>query len=167
VKKIIIVAKAKNNVIGKDNQLIWKLSDDLKKFKACTTGHYIIMGRKTFESMGKPLPNRVSVVITRNKAYTVPEGHFVAHDLEEAFKICASKNEDKVFIIGGAEIYTQALPYCDELLITEVHASPDGDAFFPIIPQEDWVKISQEHHQKDEKNEYDFDFVTYQKVTSI
>jgi dihydrofolate reductase len=164
VKKIIIVAKAQNQVIGKDNQLIWRLSDDLKKFKSLTTGHFIIMGRKTFESMGKPLPNRTSVVITRNEKYNVPEGHFLVHSLRDAFNLCEKLEQETVFVIGGAEIYQQALPLVDELLVSEVHASPKGDAFFPEIDQEVWKKTDVEHYFKNEKNEFDFDFVRYQKI---
>jgi dihydrofolate reductase len=164
MKKIIIVAKAKNNVIGKDNQLIWKLSDDLKKFKALTSGHHIIMGRKTFESMGKPLPNRTSIVITRNTNYEVPEGHFVVHSLQEAFDLSDQMQQESVFVIGGAEIYEQALSHCDELMITEVNTAPNGDAFFPEFSVKEWKKINEEHFEKNEKNEFDFDFVTYQKI---
>ncbi|AWW33238.1 dihydrofolate reductase [Echinicola strongylocentroti] len=160
----IIVAKANNNVIGKDNQLIWRLSADLRHFKQHTTGHYIIMGRKTYESMGKPLPNRTSVVITRNNDYQVPDGHFVVHSLEKAIAIAKESGQEKVFVIGGAEIYKQSLPYVDEMIITEVNCTPEGDAFFPEFSPENWKKISEEPHTKDEKNQFDYTFVTYQKV---
>ncbi len=163
MKISIIVAKAKNNVIGKDNQLIWKLSSDLRLFKKLTTDHHIVMGRKTYESVGKPLPNRTSVVITRNKDFKLPEGHFVFNSLEEAVQLCISKNLEQIYIIGGAEIYRQALPICDELIVTEVDASPQGDVFFPEIDPNTWKIISQEHFQKDEKNEYDFDLVIYRR----
>ncbi|GGF37707.1 dihydrofolate reductase [Echinicola rosea] len=160
----IIVAKANNNVIGKDNQLIWRLSADLRHFKQQTTGHYIIMGRKTYESMGKPLPNRTSVVITRNRNYQVPEGHYVVHGLGEAIDLAKSKGLEKAFVIGGAEIYKQALPCVDEMVITEVNCAPEGDAFFPEFPSENWKKTSEEFHEKDDKNQFDYTFVTYQKV---
>ncbi|ERM84551.1 hypothetical protein P872_24340 [Rhodonellum psychrophilum GCM71 = DSM 17998] len=166
LKISIIVAKSLNNVIGKDNQLIWRLSSDMKLFKGKTTGFPIIMGRKTYESMGKPLPNRISIVITRNKEYQLPEGHFVVHSLEEAIQLCISRKFDQVFIIGGAEIYQQALPLCDELLVTEINVELQGDAFFPEIDSEIWERISEVHFQKDEKNDYDFDFVTYKKIQS-
>lgn len=164
MKIIIIVAKALNNVIGKDNQLIWRLSADLQLFKSHTTGHHIIMGRKTYESVGKPLPNRTSIVITNNHDFKVPEGHLVVHSLEEAIQFCIGKKLDKVFIIGGAEIYRQALPIADELMVTEVNAMPEGDVFFPEIDQSEWKMVSTTSYLKDEKNEYDFDFVVYKNV---
>ncbi|UCS95791.1 dihydrofolate reductase [Echinicola marina] len=160
----IIVAKAKNNVIGKDNQLIWKLSADLKHFKKHTTGHFIIMGRKTYESMGKPLPNRTSIVITRNSEYSIPEGHYIVHDLQDALELTKKNHQEKVFIIGGGEIYKQALAFTDELLITEVDCHPEGDTYFPSIDPEDWKIVQKETHQKDEKNEYDFSFITYKRA---
>jgi dihydrofolate reductase len=164
LKISIIVAKAKNNVIGKDNQLIWRLSADLQLFKSHTVGHHIIMGRKTYESVGKPLPNRTSIVITNNQDFRVPEGHMVAHSLEEAIQICIGKKLDNVFIIGGAEIYQQALPIADELMITEVNAMPEGDVFFPEFDKNEWKIVSTTSYLRDEKNEYDFDFVIYKKV---
>lgn len=164
MKISIIVAKAKNNVIGKDNQLIWKLSSDLKFFKQITSGHHIIMGRKTYESVGKPLPNRTSLVITRNQDFTLPEGHHVFHSLQDAIKYCIGKHLDQVYIIGGAEIYKQAMDMADELLVTEVDAAPDGDVYFPEIKKEDWKKTSSEKHKRDERNEYNFEFVTYKKI---
>ena len=118
MKISIIVAKSLNNVIGKDNQLIWRLSADLQLFKTHTSGHHIIMGRKTFESIGKPLPNRTSIVISRNPHFSVPEGHFISHSLEEAIQICIGKKLDQVFIIGGAEIYSQAIAIAEEFLVT-------------------------------------------------
>lgn len=159
----IIVAKAKNNVIGKDNQLIWRLSSDLKHFKRQTTGHHLIMGRKTYESMGKPLPNRTSIVITRNPDYQIPEGHHVVNGLEEALELAKSKNLEKVFIAGGAEIYDLAIPYSDEMIITEVDCSPSGDAFFPKVDWSEWKKVEEDFHPKDEKNEYNCTFLTYQR----
>ncbi|WP_317195542.1 dihydrofolate reductase [Echinicola shivajiensis] len=160
----IIVAKAKNNVIGKDNQLIWKLSADLKHFKNHTTGHYIIMGRKTYESMGKPLPNRTSVVITRNSDYSIPDGHHIVHHLQDALDLAKKNNQDKVFIIGGGEIYKQAIELSDELLVTEVDCSPEGDTYFPNISANKWKVVQKEAFQKDEKNEYDFSFITYKRA---
>ncbi|MDN3670206.1 dihydrofolate reductase [Echinicola jeungdonensis] len=162
----IIVAKAKNNVIGKDNKLIWRLSSDLKHFKRQTTGHYLIMGRKTYESMGKPLPNRTSIVITRKSEYPIPEGHYIVHGLDEALELAKSKNLEKVFIAGGAEIYEQALPYTHEMIITEVDCAPSGDAFFPKVDWSDWKKVSEEFHPKDEKNEYDSTFLTFKRIKS-
>jgi dihydrofolate reductase len=163
LKITIIVAKALNNVIGKDNQLIWRLSADLQLFKSQTSGHHIIMGRKTYESVGRPLPNRTSIVITKNTEYSIPEGHMVAHSLEEAIQICIGKKLDQVFVIGGAEIYRQALPLADELMVTEVHAMPEGDVFFPEIDKNEWTELSTTSFKKDEKNQYDFDFVVYKR----
>lgn len=159
----IIVAKAKNNVIGKDNQLIWHLSADLKHFKHHTTGHYIIMGRKTYESMGKPLPNRTSVVITRNPDYTIPDGHYVVYSLKDALDLAAKNQQDKVYIIGGGEIYNQALPLTDELLVTEVDCCPEGDTFFPELDEKEWEKVEEETHSKDEKNQFNYTFITYKR----
>ena len=164
MKISIIVAKAKNGVIGKDNQLIWRLSADLQLFKSHTTGHHIIMGRKTYESVGKPLPNRTSIVITNNQDFKVPEGHIVAHSLEEAIQLCIGKKLDNVFIIGGAEIYKQALPIADELMVTEVNAMPDGDVFFPEIDKTIWKETSRENFKADENNKYDYSFVTFERI---
>ena len=164
MKISIIVAKAKNDVIGKDNELVWKLSTDLKLFKKITSGHHIIMGRKTFESVGRPLPNRTSVVITRNKNFGLPEGHIVAHSMEEAIQLCIGRHLDQVFIIGGAEIYKQALKIADELLVTQVDAYPEGDVFFPKIDPKIWQLVSSEHYEKDQYNQYSFDFVVYKKT---
>ncbi|HSJ69183.1 MAG TPA: dihydrofolate reductase [Anditalea sp.] len=163
MKISLIVAKAKNNVIGKDNGLVWKLSADLRHFKSTTTGHHLIMGRKTFESTDKPLPNRTSVVITRNENYTVPEGHIVVTDLQEALKACRLKKLEKIFISGGGEIYKIALPYVDEMIITEVDAKPEGDTFFPDVNWNEWQETSRDHHSSDEKNEYSFDIVNYRR----
>jgi dihydrofolate reductase len=163
LKISIIVAKSLNNVIGKDNQLIWRLSADLQLFKTHTSGHHIIMGRKTFESIGKPLPNRTSIVISRNPNFSVPEGHFISHSLEEAIQICIGKKLDQVFIIGGAEIYSQAIAIADELLVTEVNAILEGDVFFPEIDKNEWTVISSHSYKKDEKNQFDFDFVVYKR----
>ncbi|EKB50390.1 dihydrofolate reductase [Cecembia lonarensis] len=163
MKISIIVAKAKNDVIGKDNELIWKLSSDLKLFKKFTTGHHIIMGRKTYESVGRPLPNRTSVVITRNKNFSLPEGHIVVHSLPEAIQICIGKQLNQVFIIGGAEIYKEALPIADELMVSHVDVAPEGDAYFPSIDPESWQVVSNEHYEKDKNNQYSFDFVIYKR----
>jgi dihydrofolate reductase len=163
LKISIIVAIAKNNVIGKDNQLPWHLPEDLKHFKRKTEGHHLIMGRKTYESMGKPLPNRTSIVITRNKNYTVPPGHFVVHDLEAALEIAKNRNLQQVFVLGGAEIFRLALPLVDEMIITEIQATPEGNTFFPLWDESKWEMSSRSDFLKDEKNPYDYSFVTYQK----
>lgn len=155
----LIVAAAENNAIGKDNKLIWHLSDDLKRFKALTKGHHIIMGRKTFESFSKPLPNRTHIVITRQTHYRVPTGIIVVNTLEEAINI--AKNDSRPFIIGGGEIYKQAMVFADKIEITRVHQSFDADTFFPEISPTIWKETFKEFHSKDDKNEYDFTFITY------
>ena len=153
----IIVAAAKNGVIGKDNQLLWKLSEDLKLFKKRTTGHAIIMGRKTFDSIGKALPNRVNIVISRNK-YLKIEGCEVSKSLENAIEIAQEKSEQQeVFIIGGEKIYHLAQPLATKLYLTKVDAEMEGDAFFDDTPYKDWKVVSSVSYSKDEKNEFDFE----------
>lgn len=159
MKVSIIVAAAENNAIGKDNQLICRLSADLKRFKSLTMGHHIIMGRKTYESIGRPLPGRRSVIITRNKDYK-QEGCVVVHSLEEAFAIC---NDEEVFVIGGGEIYNQAFPLASNLYLTRMNAHIEGDTFIPEVKISEWNEIFREDHQKDEKNECDYSFVNYER----
>ncbi|MUU77822.1 dihydrofolate reductase [Winogradskyella endarachnes] len=156
----IIVAAGENNAIGKDNQLIWHLSDDLKHFKSLTNGHHIIMGRKTFESFPKPLPNRTHVVITRQKDYKAPDGVIIVNSLEDALD--ASRFDKQPFVIGGGEIYKQAMPLVDKLEITRVHADfENADTFFPEIDDSKWQEVSRKTHDADEKHAYAFSFITY------
>ena len=157
----IIVAAAENNVIGKDNQLIWHLSDDLKRFKNLTNGHHIIMGRKTFESFPKPLPNRTHVVITRQENYNVPQGVIIANSLADA--IDKAKEDNQPFIIGGGEIYKQALLFADKIELTRVHHTFEGDTFFPEIDPNNWKETNREFREADEKHQYAFSFITYVK----
>jgi dihydrofolate reductase len=157
---IIIAAIASNNALGKDNQLIWHLPADLKRFKSTTLGQTVVMGRKTFESLGKALPNRNNIVITRNKNFIAADVT-VVHSLKQALEI--SKGKEKIYILGGAEIYTQALPFADLLDLTLVHADVKADTFFPVIDQSIWKEIRREDHKKDDKNTYDYSFVTYKK----
>lgn len=159
----IIAAKAENNVIGKDNQLIWHLPADLKFFKSKTSGHHIIMGRKTFESIGKALPNRTTVIITRNKDYRPPVGCLVCNSLNEAFEIAKKNGETEAFITGGSEIYKLGLEEADKLYITEVKAVFDGDTYFPEIDKTKWAESDCFSYQPDEKNKYAYDFVEYSK----
>jgi dihydrofolate reductase len=154
----LIAAVAQNNALGKDNQLLWHLPDDFKRFKNITSGHYIIMGRKTFESFPKPLPNRTHVIITLQKEYK-PEGCIVVNSLEEAIQSCP-KQED-IFIIGGGEIYKQSIAIADKIDITRVHNSFEADTFFPEIEIEKWQLIFEEFHSKDERHDFDFTFQTY------
>ncbi|NJX14492.1 dihydrofolate reductase [Tamlana crocina] len=157
----IIAAAAENNAIGKDNQLIWHLSDDLKRFKALTSGHHIIMGRKTFESFPKPLPNRTHVVITRQANYQAPDGVIIVNSLEDALD--ASKSDKQPFIIGGGQIYKQAMGIADKIELTRVHSTFEADAFFPEIDFNVWKETNNVFHKKDSDNEFDFSFLTYER----
>ncbi|MEP6803353.1 MAG: dihydrofolate reductase [Flavobacterium sp.] len=157
---IMIAAVAENNALGKNNELVWHLPNDFKRFKSLTTNHHIIMGRKTFESFPKPLPNRVHVVITRQKDYN-PEGCIVVDSIEKAIAVCP-QNEDS-YIIGGGEIYNLALPYTDIIEITKVHHTFEADAFFPEINNDEWQLVESEENFKDEKHLYDYTYETYIK----
>lgn len=156
----LIAAAAENNALGKNNDLIWHLPDDFKRFKAITSGHYIIMGRKTFESFPKPLPNRTHVIITRQKNYN-PENCIVVNSLEKAIEICP-KDED-LFVIGGGEIYQQSIAIADKIELTRVHSTFEADTFFPEIDNTIWELVQEEFHPKDEKHLFDFSFQTYLK----
>lgn len=160
----IIAAAAENNALGKDNQLVWHLPDDFKRFKILTSGHFIIMGRKTFESFPKPLPNRTHVIITRQADYKVPEGCIVVSSLQEAIAFCPK--EEEVFVIGGGQIYQQAIDLVDKIDLTRVHTSVEADTFFPEIDLSKWELVFEEFHPKDEKHNFDFTFLTYKKVNS-
>lgn len=155
---IMIAAVAENNALGKNNNLLWHLPNDFKRFKEITSGHYIIMGRKTFESFPKPLPNRTHIIISRQKDFS-KEGCIVVQDLENALAVCP-KNED-IFVIGGGEIYKQFLPFADQLDITRVHNSFDADVYFPEIDLEIWQLTSDIFNQKDEKHLFDYSFQTF------
>ncbi|WP_298341794.1 dihydrofolate reductase [uncultured Algibacter sp.] len=157
----IIVAAAENNAIGLGNKLIWHLSDDLKRFKSLTNGHHIIMGRKTFESFPKPLPNRTHVVITRQKDYKAPEGVIIVHSLEDA--IDASKSDSQPFIIGGGQIYKQAMTIADKIELTRVHHDFDADTFFPEVDNSVWKETANVFHKKDGNHDYEFSFLTYER----
>ncbi|MEH1007257.1 dihydrofolate reductase [Winogradskyella sp. ECml5-4] len=159
----IIVAAGENNAIGKDNDLIWHLSDDLKRFKSLTNGHHIIMGRKTFESFPKPLPNRTHIVITRQEDYKAPSGVIIVNSLEDALD--AARLDKQPFIIGGGEIYKQAMPLVDKIEITRVHSEfKDADTFFPEIDKSKWQEVNRTTHKVDEKHAFAFSFITYLKV---
>jgi dihydrofolate reductase len=153
----IVVAIAENNAIGKNNQLLWHLPADLKHFKQITTGHTIIMGRKTFDSIGRPLPNRRNIVVTRTAGLQIP-GAEVTNTIAAALELCAA--EDEVFIIGGAEIYKSALTLTDRIYLTRVHASYDADAFFPEIDFGTWKETNIEKQLPDEKNHVAYTFST-------
>ena len=155
----LIVAVAANQVIGINNTLPWHLPEDLKRFRALTTGHHIIMGRKTYESLGRLLPGRTTVIVTRNKAYQL-EGALIAHSLEAAIKMCESDTE--AFIIGGAELYRDGLKHANKLYITEVEIEVNGDAFFPTIDLHQWQQTSREAHASAQG--LLFSYVTYTKL---
>ncbi len=155
----IIVAAGENDAIGKDNKLIWHLRDDLQRFKKLTSGHHIIMGRKTFESFPKPLPNRTHVVITRQNDFLVPEGVITVNSLEDALDV--AKNDSQPFIIGGGEIYKQAMPLADKIEITRVHHEFEADTFFPKIDNTIWKEVDNIFHKKDADHDYEFSFITY------
>lgn len=154
----LIVAVGKNNELGKENDLVWHLPNDFKRFKKLTTGHHIIMGRKTFESFPKLLPNRVHVVITRNEKYK-REGTIIVHSMKEALQI--AKNDTQPFIIGGGEIYSLGIPIADKIELTRVHGSFDADTFFPEIQINEWELIKEEHHNIDEHHKYAYTYLTY------
>lgn len=159
----MIVAAGENNEIGKDNDLIWHLSDDLKRFKSLTSGHHIIMGRKTFESFPKPLPNRTHIVITRQSNYKAPDGVIIVNSIEDAINI--AKKDSQPFIIGGGEIYKQAMPYASKIEITRVHATfPEADTFFPKIDTSIFKETSNVFHKKDDKHQYEFSFLTFERI---
>ena len=160
----IIAAIGSNNELGKDNDVIWHLPADLMRFKKVTTGHAIIMGRNTFESIGKPLPNRRSIIITRNTSYT-KEGCEVVHSLEDAINLI--QDQEHAFIIGGAQIYNESMNknLVDQLDITEVHQNFEADVFFPVIKNSIWKEVSRASFSSDEKNKFNYSFITYKKLT--
>lgn len=164
MRRSIIVARADNGVIGKDNELIWHMPHDLKFFKETTSGHYVLMGRKSFESVGKPLPNRLNIIITRNPDYAA-EGALVVHSLKDALVLAEQQKQQEVFILGGGEIYRQALEQqlVDRIYLTEIKGSFDGDTYFPELDESQWQETHREEYQADHKNPHDYAFVTLEK----
>ncbi|GLS25331.1 dihydrofolate reductase [Marinibactrum halimedae] len=164
MKKSIIVAMSQNGVIGIENQLPWHLPNDLKYFKKNTVGKPLIMGRRTFESIGRPLPNRLNIIVSRQSGLSI-DGVHVASSLEAAFDI-ASKNtsaDGEVMIAGGSQIYQLGLPLVDSLYVTHVHTTLEGDAYFPNVDWSNWQESFREDHKKCEKNSFDYSFVRYGK----
>jgi dihydrofolate reductase len=157
-----IVAVAQNGVIGRDGGLPWRLSDDLKRFKALTMGHTIVMGRKTFESIGRALPGRRSIVLTRDRSYQA-SGALVVHSLDEALDNC--RNEGEAFVIGGAALFSEALPRIQRLYLTRVEAQVSGDVRFPEVDWSQWDCERSEPLPADEKNEYSTTFQVYSRKT--
>ncbi len=154
----LIAAVSENNVIGNNNNLVWHLPADLKRFKQITSGHYVIMGRKTYESVGKPLPDRTNIIVTTNDKFTA-EGCIVVHSIKEALEY--SKEQDEVFILGGGNIYEQTIDIADKIYLTRIHGKFNGDTFFVNINVQVWLVESEELHQPDEKNSYAYTFINY------
>jgi dihydrofolate reductase len=164
MKLSIIAALSSNNVIGRNNEIPWRQSTDLKRLKALTMGHHLIMGRKTFESVGRALPGRTTVVITRRTDYA-PENVIVVNTLEDAIQVAREARDDEAFIAGGAEIYEQAMHRADRMYLTRVHAEIEGDTFFPEFDDvSEWHLTDAEHCEADEKNEYPYSFLTYDRA---
>lgn len=163
----MIVAQAKNRVIGRQNKLPWYLPGDLKYFKQVTMGKPVIMGRKTYESIGKPLPGRLNVVITRDPTYRL-EGAKVVHSLAEAIELSESQafidGVEEAMVIGGEQIYAQALPLAERLYVTQVHAEVEGDALFPELVLSDWDELGRDDFKAEGPNPYDYSFVVYQRA---
>ncbi|HHP7241314.1 MAG TPA: dihydrofolate reductase [Cyclobacteriaceae bacterium] len=166
MKISMIAAMSRNKVIGLNNDLPWHLPDDFKYFKATTSGHHVIMGRRNFESLQQafqPLPNRPNIIITRKDQYD-GKGAYVVNSLDKALEIARENGEEEAFIIGGGEIYKMALPGTDYIYLTEVDAEFDGDTYFPEFPKNEWKEVSRKHHGVDAKHAYSFDFVLYERV---
>lgn len=157
-----IVATAKDNVIGKDNNIPWYLPADLKYFKKTTMGHPIIMGRKSFISIGRPLPKRTNIIITRDPFF-MASGCIVVHSLAEAIDVAKANGEEEIFIIGGGQIYEQAMPFLHKIYLTEVEVEVEGEIYFPKINEDEWKEIARERHAPDEKNEYAYSFVVLER----
>ena len=162
----IIVAKAKNNIIGKENKLIWHLPEDLKHFKELTTGHTIIMGRKTFESLGRALPNRKHVVFSQNPDFKVDDENVeIVHSMLQIQEYI--ENEEENFVIGGAMIYNLLMPYVTKLYVTQINKDFEGDTFFPKIDENVWKEVSREKGLKNEENNLDYEFIMYERGRSL
>ena len=161
MKISIIVAMAQNRVIGRDNQLPWHLPADLRHFKATTMGKPIVMGRKTWESVGRPLPGRTNIVVTRDRDYTA-DGCVVVHTLDEA--LAAATGHDEVMVIGGAEFYRQVLPEATTLYLTLIHDAIEGDAFFPELDESEWHEVERQDFEPDEKNPHAYSFIRLERV---
>ncbi len=167
MKLSVICAMAENGVIGRNNNLPWHLSEDLKYFKRVTMGYPIIMGRKTYESIGRPLPGRTNIVVTRNSQYTVPEGVRVVQSLEEAIKLAESisyiDGSDGAFVIGGAGLYAAALPMAQRFHLTRVHAEVEGDTLLEGFDESEWQEVAREDFSRDDSNPYDYSICLLQR----
>jgi dihydrofolate reductase len=160
----IVVAASRNNCIGKDNQLLWHLPNDMKFFKNTTWGMPVIMGRKTYESLGKPLPGRTNIVVTRNNGWDA-EGVKKAESLEQALELAADADAKEAYVIGGGEIYKQALPLTHRIYLTRVHTEIEGDTFFPEISEKDWTCLSRLDFAADEKHKWAYSFEVWERRT--
>jgi dihydrofolate reductase len=160
-KVTLIAAAGENNELGKDKDLVWHLPDDFKRFKKLTTGHYIIMGRKTFETFPQLLPNRTHVIITRKEDYN-PEGTIVVNSLEKALE--AAKDDSQPFVIGGGEIYKLSLDKADAIELTRVHGNFEADTHFPHFDEKNWKLVAKEEHPADERHKYAFTYLTYERT---
>ena len=163
MKVSIIAAVSKNFVIGYKGKIPWHIPEDLKRFKKITSGHHVIMGRKTFESIGHPLPNRINIILTRNKNYKA-DGCRVVNSLQEALTKAKISKDKEVFIIGGEQIYNLALPIADKIYLTQVHHNFKGDSFFPKINTDNWKEISRQPHLKDTINPFSYDYMFLRKI---
>ncbi len=161
--KSIMVARSDNRVIGKDNDLVWHMPADLKYFKETTTGHYVIMGRKTYESVDKPLPGRLNIIVTRQKDYR-REGCIVVHSVEEALALGEKNRQEEVFILGGSQIYVLTMDTADRIYLTEIQAEFEGDSYFPKIDDTRWKEVKREEHEPDEKNPHPYAFVVLERT---
>lgn len=171
MRKALIVAMSQNRVIGRNNSLPWYLPGDLKYFKQATMGKPIIMGRKTWDSIGRPLPGRMNVVISRNPEWEAPAGTVAATSLKEALIKAEAQAEiedgEEVMIIGGGQIYIEALPMVDRIYVTQVHAEVEGDAFFPEVNWDEWEEIGREDFSASDNNPYDYSFLVYQRPAAV
>ncbi|GAB3991538.1 dihydrofolate reductase DfrA [Spirosoma daeguense] len=163
MKISLISAVAENGVIGRNNELPWHLPDDFAFFKHKTSHHPIIMGRKSLESLGKPLKNRTNIVLTRNSDFTT-EGVTIVHTLDDALDVATQINQNEIFVIGGAEIYAMALPIATTLYLTEIHQAYEGDAYFPKFDKNEWKEVERISHEADERHAVSFDFVKYERI---
>lgn len=162
----LIAALTQNKVIGKNNDLPWHLPDDMKYFMKTTSGHFVIMGRKNYESIPekfRPLPNRTNIVVTHQQNYEAEKCR-VVHSLEEGIQLARDANQEELFIIGGAEIYSQGFLIADKLYLTEIQGSLEGDTYFPEFDKQSWNETSRIHHPVDERHAFAFDFVIYEKI---
>lgn len=160
--KSIMVARSDNGVIGKDNDLVWHMPADLKYFKETTTGHYVLMGRRTYESVNKPLPGRLNIIVTRQPDY-YREGCIVVHDVEEAFALGEQHGQQELFILGGSQIYDITMDRADRIYLTEIKATFEGDSYFPEIDYDQWREVKREEHEPNEQNPHPYAFVVLER----